>query len=202
MHLCNLNIVGHKKPEDIELENGIIKAISSNNKSSGTSHDKTIYFKDAIAFPGLINSHDHLDFNLFPQTGNGIYKNYTEWGRDIHSRNKEIINTVLKVPQHARTQAGIYKNLLNGFTTVVNHGEKLMIENCPINVIQNNHCLHSIRFEKNWRIKLNNIFSEHRPFVIHVGEGTDRAAHKEIDQLIKWNLFKRKLIGVHGCGNG
>ena len=200
--LCNVNIVGHKKPEDIELENGIIKAISSNNKSSGTSHDKTIYFKDAIAFPGLINSHDHLDFNLFPQTGNGIYKNYTEWGRDIHSRNKEIINSVLKVPQHARTQSGIYKNLLNGFTTVVNHGEKLTIENCPINVIQNNHCLHSIRFEKNWRIKLNNIFSKHRPFVIHVGEGTDRAAHKEIDELIKWNLFKRKLIGVHGCGNG
>ena len=37
-----------------------------------------------------------------------------------------------------------------------------------------------------------------QPFVIHIGEGTDNASHREIDTLIKWNLFKRKIIGVHG----
>jgi hypothetical protein len=34
--------------------------------------------------------------------------------------------------------------------------------------------------------------------VIHVGEGTDAAAGREIDRLIRWNLFKKPLIGVHG----
>jgi len=29
-----------------------------------------------MAFPGLINSHDHLDFNLFPLWGNRKYNNY------------------------------------------------------------------------------------------------------------------------------
>ncbi|HEX7457451.1 MAG TPA: amidohydrolase family protein, partial [Ginsengibacter sp.] len=32
----------------------------------------------------------------------------------------------------------------------------------------------------------------------HIGEGTDKASRDEIDELIKWNLFKKKLIGVHG----
>ena len=113
-----------------------------------TSGETTINFENAIAFPGLINSHDHLDFNLFPQTGNRIYNNYTEWGKDIHDQNKETINAVLKIPQHTRTQWGLYKNLFNGITTVVNHGEKLNIGNNLINVIQNNYCLHSIQFEE------------------------------------------------------
>ena len=58
--------------------------------------------------------------------------------------------------------------------------------------------MHSIQFEKNWKYKLNRLFAKDQPFVIHIGEGTDEASHKEIDKLIKWNLFKRKIIGVHG----
>ena len=51
---------------------------------------------------------------------------------------------------------------------------------------------------KNWKFKLNRILAKDQPFVIHIGEGTDDASHREIDTLIKWNLFKRKIIGVHG----
>ncbi|MEQ1678501.1 MAG: hypothetical protein ABL876_17530, partial [Chitinophagaceae bacterium] len=32
----------------------------------------------------------------------------------------------------------------------------------------------------------------------HIGEGTDDAAHKEIGKVIKANLFKRKIVAVHG----
>ena len=42
-----------------------------------TSNVLQLHFDGAIIFPGLINSHDHLDFNLFPQLGNRAYKNYT-----------------------------------------------------------------------------------------------------------------------------
>ncbi len=58
--------------------------------------------------------------------------------------------------------------------------------------------LHSIQFEKNWKLKLNSPLAKSQPYVIHIGEGTDDASHKEIDKLIQWNLFKRKIIGVHG----
>jgi cytosine/adenosine deaminase-related metal-dependent hydrolase len=36
------------------------------------------------------------------------------------------------------------------------------------------------------------------PYVIHVGEGTDACAQEEIETLLRWNLFKRRLIAIHG----
>ena len=202
MQLCNLKIIESDDPVNIEVSGEKIKNITSHTENKKFKTHDAIFFEDAIVFPGLINSHDHLDFNLFPQTGNRVYKNYVEWGEDIHVRNKEMIRSVLTIPQHIRTQWGMYKNLLNGITKVVNHGEKLNIRDNFITVFQNNYNLHSIQFEKNWKLKLNHLFTNEQPYVIHVGEGTDRAAHKEIDQLIQWNVFKRKIIGVHGVAMG
>jgi cytosine/adenosine deaminase-related metal-dependent hydrolase len=213
MILRNLNIVGSDGLKDILIENekiiglsptaagptGIpaiptIRNLSTGNPPAGPS----LSFPDALAFPGLINSHDHLDFNLFPPLANRIYDNYTEWGADIQKHNRQEIDPVLKIPQTLRTQWGVYKNLLNGVTTVVNHGEKLGIEEEPITVFQDCHCLHSVGFEKNWKWKLNRPFAGPAPFVLHVGEGTVETSTREIDRLIRWNLFKRPLIGVHG----
>ncbi len=157
-----------------------------------------ITFEKAIAFPGLINSHDHLDFNLFPLLGNRIYNSYVEWGADIQTRHKETIAGILAIPKQLRTQWGIYKNLLNGITTVVNHGVILETRTPLINVFQNNYSLHSVRREKLWKLKLNRPFAKPQPFVVHAGEGTDGASLEEINELLKWNLFKRKLIAVHG----
>lgn len=168
----------------------------------------TLDLAGALAFPGLINSHDHLDFNLFPPLANRIYNNYTEWGPDIHLNNRASIDPILAIPKPLRTQWGIYKNLLNGFTTVVNHGEHLDINGRastaaspaapPITIFQDSYCLHSVGFEPHWKWKLNHPARTGQPFAIHVGEGTDAAATREIDELIRWNLFRRPLIGIHG----
>ncbi len=199
MRLCNLNIIEREGIQHIQVEKGKIKAISEDEITlQNNTKELRIEFENAIAFPGLINSHDHLDFNLFPQTGNRIYHNYSEWGKDIHIQNKETINAVLKIPHHLRIEWGLYKNLLNGITTVVNHGAKLKIRDPFITVLQDNHSLHSIQFEKNWKLKLNNLFAKKQPYVIHAGEGTDEMAHKEIDALLKMNLFNKSLFTVHG----
>ena len=199
MLLCNLNIIETEGQQHIRVENGKIKSVTNNKKTVENNPDELrIQFENAIAFPGLINSHDHLDFNLFPQIGNRIYNNYSEWGKDIHLKNKETINAVLKIPLHLRTQWGLYKNLLNGITTVVNHGAKLKINDPFITVLQDNHSLHSTEFEKYWPLKLNNVFAKKQPYVIHVGEGTDALAHKEINKLIKINFFNKSLFAVHG----
>jgi cytosine/adenosine deaminase-related metal-dependent hydrolase len=160
--------------------------------------EPTLDFDGALAFPGLINSHDHLDFNLFPKLANRVYNNYTEWGPDIHTNNRVSIDLILSIPQSLRTQWGIYKNLLNGFTTVVNHGEHLDTFNSPITVFQDCYCLHSVGFEPRWKWKLNCPGKTGQPVAIHVGEGTDNLASREIDELIRWNIFRRPLIGIHG----
>ncbi len=195
MLLKNIYSITSQRKVDIMIEGDSIKSV--NDTSTQASTIRTLQFNNAIAFPGLINSHDHLDFNLFPKLGNRIYNNYVEWGDDIHKQNKNTIDKILKVPLELRVQWGIYKNLLNGITTAVNHGPELQIENSPIKVKQCKNVLHSVQLEKRWRYKLNSPFAAKEPFVIHIGEGTDEAVEKEIDTLLKWNLANKELIGIH-----
>lgn len=195
MKISKAYIIGEAGLKDIVIEKGMIGAVTTINISQPSS---IILPEDNITFPGLINSHDHLDFNLFPQLGNHIYKNYTTWGDDINKNNIGQINAVLKIPQELRTQWGMYKNLLSGVTTVVNHGKKLNIDNELITVFQDCYSLHSLNYEKKWKWKLNDPLKKNKPFVIHTGEGTNEEAQNEIDELINANWLKKKMIAVHG----
>ncbi|MCC8427177.1 hypothetical protein [Mucilaginibacter sp. UR6-11] len=193
MILNNVNTITGTGPVNIQLKNGQIVAPGSNAPADALQ----LTFDNALAFPGLVNSHDHLDFNLFPQLGDKIYNNYTEWGNHLHANYQNEIAAVLKIPLALRVSWGIFKNLLCGVTTVVNHGEPLAINNAPINIAQC-HSIHSVGFEKLWKVRLNNPLKRKLPVVIHVGEGSDEVSGTEIDRLINWNLLKKKLIGVHG----
>ncbi|MDB5030006.1 hypothetical protein [Mucilaginibacter sp.] len=192
MILNNVTTIAGNGPVSVQIKSGKMAPVKD-----ATADALQLTFDNALVFPGLVNSHDHLDFNLFPQLGNRIYNNYTEWGKYIHENYKEEIAAVLKVPLELRINWGIFKNLLCGVTTVVNHGEPLTINDPPINVEQC-HSLHSVQFEKRWKTKLNNPLKRKLPVVIHVGEGTDELSNHEIDELIHWNLLNKKLIGVHG----
>jgi cytosine/adenosine deaminase-related metal-dependent hydrolase len=197
MILQNVKMIGNDEPVNIRISNGTIASIypAGTKKQAGNS---ILTFDNAQIFPGLINSHDHLDFNLFSQLGDRTYNNYTEWGRYIHEHYREEIAQVLNIPVLLRAQWGVFKNLLCGITTVVNHGELPGVDNELISVFEKTQCIHSVGFEKNWIAKLNNPFKWNLPVNIHVGEGIDKESVHEIDWLIKWNLFHRKLIGVHG----
>jgi cytosine/adenosine deaminase-related metal-dependent hydrolase len=196
MILNNVKTAGTDAPVNIWADKDNIINVSV-SPFTGANGSLQLTFEDAIVFPGLINSHDHLDFNLFPQLGNRIYNNYTEWGNHIHKSFKKEINAVLEIPVALRSQWGVYKNLLCGVTTVVNHGEKLPLGNSLLTVFEKSHSLHSVHFEKNWGYKLNNPLKLRQPVAIHVGEGDDWLAFSEIEELINTNFFKRKLIGVH-----
>lgn len=199
MQLSGITIAGQEGCKDIRIEDGLIGSVTAagmplREKPAGLQ----LVFKDAIAFPGLINSHDHLDFNLFPQLGEGVYNSYKEWGADIHLRHKETISSVLRIPLHLRNRWGIYKNLLNGITTVIHHGAPQQVEQDLITVGQEADSFHSVSGEKNWRLKLLNPFKIKKPVVIHVGEGIGVDAAAEINELLRWNMLHRPLIGIHG----
>jgi cytosine/adenosine deaminase-related metal-dependent hydrolase len=185
MQLRNLHIVEQEAAKDLHIAGGRSAPIS-------------LSFENAIALPGLINSHDHLDFDLFPRLGNRTYGSYTEWGSDIHQADKENIANVLRIPRELRIRWGIYKNLLAGVTSVIHHGSYLDTPQDLISITQTAESLHSISGEKGWRRKLLHPFRRQRQLVIHIGEGTTPACAKEISQLIRWNVFRRPLIGIHG----
>jgi hypothetical protein len=164
-----------------------------------SSPEKEIVLKNVIVFPGLTNSHDHLDFNLFPFLGNRIYENSRQWGADIHQQHEDVISKVLAIPRRERIIWGILKNLVSGVTTIVHHGnDHKEISKIGYPVITGYQYLHSIHTEPNWKIKLN--LSWKKDVMIHVGEGIDKDSHEEIDSLIRWNLLKHSLIGIHAVG--
>jgi cytosine/adenosine deaminase-related metal-dependent hydrolase len=199
MILHDTRLAGQYGLQHIHIQHGKIKTVTGERKQLDAVTAKTRFeLAGATAFPGFINSHDHLDFNLFPPLCNRVYNNYTEWGKDIHSANSEIIKEVLKIPRALRIKWGLYKNLLNGFTTVVNHGEKLAIKDELVTVFQDCYPLHSPAFEKHWKWKLNNPLKTKRCFVMHIGEGTDALSTGEIDTVIRGNVFRKKIIAIHG----
>jgi cytosine/adenosine deaminase-related metal-dependent hydrolase len=203
MILHDVVIYGSEKRQHIYIRQGRIEIISNNRTELDHLPDEPrLELDGAVVLPGFINSHDHLDFNLFPPLGNHIYSNYTEWARDIHQQDAAVIKEVQKVPLHLRVQWGLYKNLLNGFTTVINHGEQLVTDNNLVTVFQDCYSLHSPAFEKNWLWKLNNPLRNRKPFVMHIGEGTDRLAQLETQKVAKRNYLHRKMIAVHGVAMG
>lgn len=186
------------RPKRIVIKGDRIQSIQSLEQDNSAANDHRIQFRDAVALPGFINSHDHLDFNLYPLLANRVYNNYTEWAKDIQKTGKKEIEAVRRIPEELRVEWGCYKNLLNGFTTVVNHGKKLRIGNSPVHVFQSCTSLHSTAFEEFWKIKLNNPFDKNRLIVMHIGEGRDGMAAKEIEIVRRWNLLNKKIIAVHG----
>ena len=195
MILNNLYILGGgNENKSIVINKASIQNICNENEIKN-SNDTIINFENVIVFPGLINSHDHLEYNLFPPLGNRIYKNYIEWGEDIHKTNKKQIELILKIPLQLRYKWGIYRNLFSGVTTVLQHGN--IFKNCDesINVFTGGKIFHSIKLEKYWKLRINLLGVE--PVIIHIGEGIDNFSKEEIKTLIRWNLFKKKIIGVH-----
>lgn len=199
MVLHDISLPGLTGKKHIRIGGGIIRQIAdSRNEIAALAGTHHLELDGCIALPGFINSHDHLDFNCYPLAGNRRYNNYTEWGRDIHQSHAGVIEQVKKIPEPLRIQWGLYKNLLGGFTTVVNHGKRLGTDDELVQVYQDYHLLHSPAFEKNWVWKLNRPFSGKRVFVMHIGEGTDAVAKAEIDRVIQKNFFRRKIVAVHG----
>ncbi|MFI5161105.1 MAG: amidohydrolase family protein [Sphingobacteriales bacterium] len=197
MILNNLKTVLKGSQMNIRLADDHIAEVSSKPFAAKLGQFN-LNFDGALVFPGLVNSHDHLDFNLFPALGDRTYKNYTEWGRYIHKNYGEKIARILRIPTELSEQWGVYKNLLNGVTTVVNHGKKIKKKALPITVYEDCQSIHSVRFEKKWWLALNNPLKRKLPVAIHTGEGTDIPARQEIDKLIQRNLLKRPLVGIHG----
>jgi cytosine/adenosine deaminase-related metal-dependent hydrolase len=197
MLLRNLHRVEGDAPVDLRVEGDRIAGLMA--AGDQVADDAIcLSFADALVIPGLINSHDHLDFDLFPAFRSRTYSSYKEWGSDIHERYAEEIAAVLRIPRELRLRWGVYKNLLCGITSVVHHGDQLEMPGDLITVLQEAKSLHSVSGEKGWRRKLLFPFRQQWPLVIHTGEGTTPACSKEIDLLLSWNIFKRPLIGVHG----
>jgi cytosine/adenosine deaminase-related metal-dependent hydrolase len=155
-----------------------------------------------VLLPGLINAHDHLEFNLFPQLGRGPYPNAGEWARDIYHPDRSPIREQLRVPKPVRLWWGALKNLLSGVTTVCHHNpyeREVFGADFPVRVVRRFSWAHSLELEPDLAARFRKAPGSY-PFLVHCAEGTDAAARREVQALDGLGALGQRTAIIHGVG--
>jgi cytosine/adenosine deaminase-related metal-dependent hydrolase len=182
---------------DLQIEGGRILPFDS--RSDGAAE---LDLKGHLLLPGLINAHDHLEFNLFPRLGCGPYANAAAWAGDIHHPGESPVKDHLRVPKRERLIWGGIKNLLSGVTTVAHHNpyeSSIFTNRFPVRVVRRFGWAHSLDFSPDIP-ELRKRTPVGWPFVVHAAEGTDARAHAEIPRLKELGVLDRRTVLVHAVG--
>lgn len=152
-----------------------------------------------LLLPGLINAHDHLEFNLFPRLGRPPYANASAWAADIYHPDQSPVREHLRVAKRDRLLWGGIKNLLSGATTVAHHNPyeaAVFRRDFPVRVVRRFGWAHSLAFSPDlaeaWQAT-----PARWPFIVHAGEGTDECAHREISRLKEMGVLSARTVLVH-----
>lgn len=168
----------------------------------GDESSESLNLSGFLLMPGLINAHDHLEFNLFPKLGAGTYSNAKAWASDIHRPLDSPVKEHLSLSKPTRLVWGGLKNLLSGVTTVAHHNpieEPLLSADFPVNVVREFGWAHSLDFSPDLAERFH-ATPENWPFLLHAGEGVDEHAYSEIARLDSLGTLSRRTALVHAIG--
>ena len=192
---------------DVEIFNGNIESIKVRPEQGApvqrTSQSAAVDLNGFLILPGLINAHDHLEFNLFPRLGRGPYVNYKQWAADIYNPNESPLREQLAIPKALRLWWGGLKNLLAGVTTVCHHNPYVagVFENAfPVRVVKRFRWAHSLGFENSFEPPA--AAWEDAPYIIHAAEGRDAQSAEEVFILDSLGLLNSRTVVVHGVAAG
>jgi cytosine/adenosine deaminase-related metal-dependent hydrolase len=166
----------------------------------GVSDWNNIDLSGYLILPGLVNAHDHLEFSIFPRLAHPPYRNYIDWGDDIHSRFPEVIARHRAVPKDIRLWWGGIRNLLCGVTTVSHHNPlwpELQRPDFPVRVVRRYGWGHSLALGGDIR-QARGLTRVDSPFILHACEGVDNQAQEELWELERLGLLDENTVLVHG----
>lgn len=184
---------------DLRVRSGQIREIGPQLKALTT--EVVLECTGSVIYPGLINSHDHLGFSLFPRLGEPPYKNAYEWGEDLHRRWRTRIESITRIPLRYRLYWGAWKNLFSGVTRVVHHDiySSHFRLAFPVDVLHRYSFAHSLQFDQNLHRALQRR-KRGVPFLIHLAEGTDELSRGEVTFLKNLGGLDERTVAVHAVG--
>jgi cytosine/adenosine deaminase-related metal-dependent hydrolase len=193
--------VARGRPCAVRVSRGLITEISPD--LTPRAGERVIDLEGLALLPGLVNAHDHLNLDLLPPLGNPPYANSYEWDDDLRRNYPAVAVQHQPVPEVDRFRWGAYRNLFSGVTTVAHHGP------FPIQFLAEGTLPIRLRLPMAWAESLRrgpDVASRARhargrmPFAIHLAEGVDDVAAREIDSLDGEGALGAGTMVVHGVG--
>lgn len=177
--------------------------------------DAVVDVKGAFVLPGLVNAHDHLELNHFGRLKfRAVYENASDWIDDMRPRLREdpAILEGRAHPLSHRLWIGGLKNLLSGATTVSHHNPFYteLSSRFPVRVVKRYGWAHSLSLEgepvgaRGERAEA--VKRAYRrtprgvPFLVHLAEGVDERARRELSRLDELGCLGDNTVLVHGVG--
>jgi cytosine/adenosine deaminase-related metal-dependent hydrolase len=165
---------------------------------------------DAYIFPGFIDAHNHVVYNVFPKwTPPKLYQNRGQWQRSTSYKEfKKPYNNLKKNLYCEMVKYGEIKALLSGVTTIQGTSpDRKCIRTLVRNAENQNelsvpgaHIRTYILDIKSFKGKIDT--SVTKTFVVHIGEGVDEISRKEFDTLKHKGLLTKETAIIHGTAFG
>jgi hypothetical protein len=166
-----------------------------------------------IIFPGLIDLHNHISFNVFPRwQPNQVFSNRYEWREDDeYKENVYTPYTNLKSRYFCDMNTyGEIRALLGGTTSILATAPINCIRGLVRNLDHNsgfyrffeedsNHILNYVNFptevDEVQKFLLDDLSEA---FFIHLAEGVDASSSEEFEKLNALSLLSAKTVIIHG----
>jgi cytosine/adenosine deaminase-related metal-dependent hydrolase len=170
--------------------------------TAADGNQPTLDLSAFLILPGLINAHDHLEFNLFPKLGGSSYPNAKAWASDIYKPHDSPVKEQLSLSKRARLLWGALKNLFSGVTTVAHHNpvdHPQINASFPVKVVRQFGWAHSLDFSPDI-VDRYRATPPKQPFLLHAAEGIDEHARSEIARLDALGLLCDRTVLIHAIG--
>ena len=165
--------------------------------------DLVVDLNGAIALPGLVNAHDHLELNTLPRLKwRDRHLNVREWIADFQPRFATDQRLTRLGPDNLcdRLWVGGLKNLLSGVTTVCHHNpvHAALRRGFPLRVVRRFTFSHSLQIDGTALAARHHATPEGQPWVVHAAEGVDDEARAELPTLHRLGCVDGRTVLVHG----
>jgi cytosine/adenosine deaminase-related metal-dependent hydrolase len=167
--------------------------------------DADINLEGQIIFPGLINAHDHLVDTCWQGLGATPVENWYDW--DTSVKESDSYKAMQKLSVTDLYTLGMYKNVISGATTVVDHFpsevSKTFQKHQLVSLLEHYYLTHSVSSHQlHWGRNISEEFKNASgiiPFILHIGQGTSKEIREELETLNRLGALGENTILVDGC---